>query len=196
MRLYILIFLCHLAGNTSAQYMDTGYFKLIYSNIRHIQDSGIVFYSDKPEKEIYAGFLKQMPYATKALKDRVITLSKREEDTLMRELKRIATEIQPSAMFPMSTRISSDSIIAVVEKSIRRAVDSLKNLPYNAFSSRNYQRLPWAFFFTNPIYLRNRTICFGYFMYYRNSSGEHGLNVYIVQNGEFIRVGTIGGGAW
>jgi hypothetical protein len=96
----------------------------------------------------------------------------------------------------MSTRISSDSIILVVEKSVRRAADSLKNLPYNALTSRNYQRLPWAFFFTNPIYLRNRTICLGYFMYYRKSAGEHGLNVYKVQNGEFFRVGTIGGGAW
>jgi hypothetical protein len=196
MRAYFLIFLCYVSATTYAQQLDTGNYKLIYSEIRSLQDSGIVFYSDRPEEDIYASFLKQLPDALITLKDRGLYLSKREMDTIIKQLKLVSKSLQPIDLFPLSKRISSDSIIPFVENSVKKIIDSLKTLPEKAVTSRFYWKLPWAFFFTNPIYIRGWTICFSYFMYYRNSAGEHGLRVYKMQNDKWVRIGTIGGGAW
>ena len=157
-----------MSSTTYAQQLDTAYYKLIYKEIRRFQDSGMVFYSDRPEKDIYASFLKQMPDALNTLKDRGLNLSKREIDTLFRQLNFVSTSLQPSDLFPLSKRISSDSIIPFVENSVKKIIDSLRTLPEKAVPSRYYWKLPWAFFFTKPIYLRGWTICFSYFMYYRN----------------------------
>jgi len=196
MRPLFLIVLCYLSTDIYAQNSDTGYYNLIHKNIRSIQKIGIFFYSDMPDKEIYASFLKELPYALKTLKEKGIDLNKKEIDTLLRKLRNMATERQPSNMFPMSMRISSDSIIPHVEKIVRIAADSLIKLSPKDWAINNYWSLPWAFYFTNPIYLRGGTICFGYFMYYRTSAGQHGLDVNTVQNMELIRVATVGGGAW
>ncbi len=196
MRPYFLIVLCYLSTNIYAQISDTAYYSLIHKIIRSIQKSGTFFYADKPEKDIYVSFLKQFPLALRVLKNRGIDLNKREIDTLLSKLRDMATAPQPSDFFPMSRRVSSDSIISYVEKTVRIAADSLIKLSPNAWTINDYWGLPWAFFFTRPIFLRGSSICFGYFMYYRNSAGQHGLDVYKVKNMEFIRVATVGGGAW
>jgi hypothetical protein len=196
MRAYFILIPCFLSATAYAQQQDTGYYKLIYSEIRRIQDSGMIYYSDRPGKEVYTRFLKQIPGALKTLKERGLDLSKQEEDTVVKQLKVMTHSMQSGDLFPLSKRISSDTIVSFVENEVRITVDSLRVLSGASFTADYHWRLPWAFFFANPIYLRNRTICFSYFMYYRNNAGEEGLRVYKIQNGEWVKFATIGGGAW
>lgn len=189
-----LIVLLFSANTLIAQQKDSVYTNILYKEIRLIQDSGVIYYSDRLERDVYESFLSQLPDELKILKAQGVNLNQQERDFLLSGLKDFRQSTSPLNLFPTARQISSDTIIAYVESIFNNYADSLRKVSKKAIIK--YKTLPWAFFFSDPIYLRDQSLCFFYFMYFRKSSGGHGLMVYKKHNNKWIKVSTIGGGAW
>src|SRR5450432_452905 len=97
----------------------------------------------------------------------------------------------------MSKRLSAKSIVPFVEGILRKTIDSLRQLPDTLAAVKYYvQYKPWAFYFSDPIYLRKKTILIYYFMYYNNNGGEEDVWVCKKSSLQWIKLGVLGGGAW
>ena len=101
----------------------------------------------------------------------------------------------PDSLLRDSKSMSVDSIHYTVESHNKSVTDLVVKLP-TAERPQAPCILKWAFYFSKPIYIRNQTILFYFFMYYRQSSGSNAFYLSKQVNGRWEKGIFITGGAW
>ncbi len=194
---FSLSFLC--AFRCCAQ-EDSLYFTLINDFIKAIQDEGTIFYSDKPMKDVFRKHFKAVSLTLKDVnpdRGRNLKITVAEQSHILRQMKKSLTSKLPDNLFNNSKRISADGICEFVFRLSRNIYDSLISIPDSAAAFKYIRSIKQpAFFFTHPIYIRNKSILICYFMWYINSSGEEWLGVYKKEGNKWVKWSIISGSAW
>jgi hypothetical protein len=181
----------------NSQIRDSAYLNFINGQLRRLQPNGIIYYSDKISKRQIEPIIKMAPLQLLQLKNKGLVFTSSEKAYIIANLKRIPVSTRADSLFPDSKRLGADTLVRFVERNFRKKIDSLLHSPDSLFVRKNYIHMrPWAFFFSEPVYLRNRTILIYYFVYYFNSSGEEAVWVCRKNNSTWDKIGIIGGGAW
>jgi len=175
----------------------------IYDQIRSIQPSGTIYYADKPLKRTIIEGIQKLGkgifYSPSDLfHEHTIKLTIGERNYIIAELKKGLTLKFPDKLFENSIRLSSDSIGFKVDKMNILRNDSIKkSAEISHLWPKDFRELyKWSFFFTKPIYIRNQSVIFAYFMYYTLNGGEEGLWIYRKKEDKWIRWIAISGGAY
>ena len=182
---------------------DTAYLNLLYQKIRRLQPEGTIYYADKPDKQTlryqYSTLtLRKFKSFGQNIADSFLIITKDEQRYLITELEKSLKSPLPDKLFENAKRLSSGKIFEFVDRLNRKLYDSVRHLSdsLQALHARRRLMRYWSFLFTNPIYIRNRTIFLQYFMYYNLSSGANYLTFYKKRDGNWVKWITVGGGAW
>ncbi|ULQ51744.1 hypothetical protein [Flavihumibacter fluvii] len=113
---------------------------------------------------------------------------------IRRRMKESVFEILPDSLIPMSIAMDSDSIVNRINAINSLISDSVLRLIPGQRPKTPV--LKWAYYFSNPVYLRNNTILFYFFMYFRGSAGGHSYGVRKLTNGQWTNELYLLGGNW
>lgn len=187
-----LLLLLLLTARAFAQ-SDTGYLSLLNQQIRAIQPGGIIYYADKPAGAAIHAYFSPTNDAFDLVQKHGLTFTAAEKKYIIRQLKKFRTLSWPDSLFDLSKRIGADTIVRFVQLKGRLIADSLP--PAANYSEASAVR-PWAFFFSQPIYLRNNTLLLCYFMYFHLNAGEHGVRIFKKEKDQWSSRGAFGGGVF
>lgn len=178
---------------------DSAYWALISKKIRGMEPNGIIYYSNRLPKNIVNNSINELRKSTfedaKALtgiKDYSLTNS--EVRYIRRRMKEAVFEILPNSLIPMSIAVESDSIVNQINSLNSIIRDSVLGLIPGQRPKTPV--LKWAYYFSNPVYLRNNSMLFYFFMYIRNSSGGHSFGIRRLVNGQWENELYLLGGDW
>jgi hypothetical protein len=169
--------------------------------IRTSQAEGQIIYTDKINSvEIYKVKLKldknTVTGTTNDTRQNSIILTRKERIYLQDQLEALANPYWNENLFPNSKLIKEEDLLSYFKGAYQAYSENLSN-PNNSESDKsnlikNYQQ-PSVFEFSNPIYLRDNSICLVYMMYLcGNPCGTKELCFYKKENnkwGKWIVVG-------
>ncbi|AXY77969.1 hypothetical protein D3H65_30000 [Paraflavitalea soli] len=174
--------------------------QFIHSQIRKYQRHGTIYYADRPLEGVLKLHVKEL--SKPVIKSIIgfhstdsIVLTAAERRFLIRQLKRSLTTALNDNLFPISKRIAVDDISAFVSARNRKIIDSLRAMGAAArdsfFISNSIHE---AFFFTMPIYIRDRSIFLHFFMWNTISGGAVNLSFYRKENDKWVKWIEVSGG--
>ena len=179
-----------------SQIVDSGYLHFIGKEMRRLQPNGNLYYADRLQKSDYADILKNAKLGFKELERKGLSFNNAERKYIFAQLKRMDESVQADTLFPNSQRLRFDTLIPFVERQFRKRVDAIQLSSSPAKAGSYFENVTWAFSFSDPIYLRKKSILIYFFRYYVNSGGEVAIWVYQKENDHWKRIGALGGGAW
>lgn len=172
---------------------------MLESKIRLIQPSGTIYYAESVASSIRKS--KSDFKLNKYLKDRLILcdslgikISKADMRFFRRHIKRGFQQQLPDALFKDSKRLQNDSLSKQIHLLNKLLLDSIVKLPAQMRPKRKY--LNWQFYFSAPIYNRQRSLVLIFFMYYYNSAGESQLYILKPGSTQMNTACRFGGGVW
>lgn len=194
---WLLLPLISLTVSSFAQ-ADSTYLSLLHQMIRKVQPFRTIHYAPATMEIMPKGCEGEIKNeifpadSTTSLK-----LTNRERRYLKQQLKTSQKPHWPDHLFPDS-KLITDSMESKLRKLNRALYDSIMKLENkydfgkNGFGYRTY----WGFWFSRPVYLRNKSILIFYFMWYHNSGGENNLLIYRKEGNNYRHRMYICGGAW
>jgi hypothetical protein len=189
------IIIIFFANNTFAQ-LDTSFVNLTQNLIREYQKTGTIYYGDRIyNKEILEGhfhFILSNEFIKKfnLIPGGKTSFSCEERAYIVNQLKKSIPHQLNDSLFSDSKRIASDSIMKFLITLNRIKLDLFINTHdsigfsnyFKNFSEHGY----CSFFFTNPIYLKQKSVYFIYFMWLFYDGGEEGLYFFKKVNNKWI----------
>lgn len=181
-----------------AQQTDSAYYRWVYAKMREVQPTGTLYYSDKPAPQRIKYSAQRLPAALADLrKTQHLALTQQEISFLIKHIRRTSSNVLPDTIFPNSKRLPGKSIADTLSHRLMATIDSMRGKTSDTASWNSlFRRRPWAFTFTKPVYLRDKTLLVSYFCYYLNSSGAEDWSIYKRNGNNWERIAYLGGGAW
>lgn len=200
----LLLFILSLANlKLATAQIDSEYIHLIHKRIRKIQPSGTIYYANHPDYgpiEYTLNYFNSRKFKSrlKDAGDSILTLTQKEQQYLISELKKAPKVSFPDSLFENSKCIIADSLVMHVERLNKQSQHSLPSIDDTIQTSieSEFKTRYWAFFFSNPIYIRNKSIFLTYFMFYDRSSGSQLLVFYKKHQDRWIPWIIAGSGDW
>jgi hypothetical protein len=194
---WLILPLIVLADSSFAQ-TDTSYLNYIYERIRDGQSKDTIHYAAnlKPfEIKDWAHKLNKKHVIGLAWPDDYDTLSltRKERKYIQKQLKASLDSSWPDKLFPDSKVVPADSIDKYVRKLNLVVIDSTKSIQS---SRERIARLFWAFHFSKPIYLRNKSLLIFYLKRFASAGGEENVKVYRREGNSWKRWMLIDGTAF
>jgi len=196
MKIQMLALLFMTSIVVKSQIVDSGYLHFIGKEMRRLQPNGNLYYADRLQKSDYVDILKNAKLGFKELERKGLSFNNAERKYIFAQLKRMDESVQADTLFPNSQRLRFDTLIPFVERQFRKRVDAIQLSSSPAKAGSYFENVTWAFSFSDPIYLRKKSILIYFFRYYVNSGGEVAIWVYQKGNDHWKRIGALGGGAW
>lgn len=179
---------------------DSNTIQNLHLKIRNIQPHGTIYYADRIENRFLKPIRSEITKGTIKRQFRTgtvaISLTKKEIDFLKTAIAKYRKPYWPDNLFPDSKRMSSKTIAPYVDSLRISLVDSLRRNVNRDSSRFNYRDLYWSFFFSEPIFIRDKTIFLQFFLYYSMSSGQYDWSFYRKENGKWVKWIPVEWGAW
>jgi hypothetical protein len=173
---------------------------LLFLVIHKYQIKGTIHYASHCRDRVLSREMKELSQEVivNELRSDSIRLSAKERRYLLRQLKKPENIELPDNLFPDSKRVEPDSLEEFVVRQNQRIRDSLMASGNPKARDEYYsgKTLYLPFYFTRPIYLRNRSIILFHFMWRFRNGGSHDLSFYRKENGKWKRWISISGGDW
>jgi hypothetical protein len=178
---------------------DSSYLKLIEGRMRALQWCGNLYYADRlPAPSVrrsLEGFNeKRIAFLSKA-NQKAFNITAAELQKVSSEFLGAIEDRLPDSLFPDWKSVHVDSLHHIVERHNNAVRDSVLKLPTSE-RPQAYCVFKWAFYFSRPVYIRNGTILFYFFTFYRTSSGSYGIYLSEQVNGRWEKGIFISGADW
>jgi hypothetical protein len=202
MKLIISIFFLILFSNNNFAQTDTSFINLTHALIREYQKTGTIYYGDKIyDKRFFQAhfhFILSNEFRKRfnLIAGGKTSLSFKERAYIVNQLKKSITCQINDSLFPDSKRIASDSIMKFIRTLNRIKIDSFiaahDSIGYLDYFKKNFEHGYCSFFFTNPIYLKHKSVYFIYSMWLFFDGGEESLYFFKKVNNKWIRWKSVG----
>jgi|GEM_PF-1228446 len=179
---------------------DSTDLQFIHSQIRKYQRHGTIYYANQPLEGVLKRQLKEL--SKPVIKSIIglhstdsIVLIPSERSFLTNQLKRSLITVLDDNLFPNSRRIAVADITAFVSNKNRKIIDSVRAIgPAARDSFFISNSMHEAFFFTMPIYIRDRSIFLHFFMWNTMGGGAVYLSFYRKENDQWVKWIEVSGG--
>jgi hypothetical protein len=201
MKQLLLYLTCQIITSHLFAQLDSADKSFVYTILKQEPFSDSIRYTDKLKPVTNIRVLDNFQhseivgYDLSTQKKVKIKLSKEENAQLQRELQGFYKVRWHDSLFVDSRMIPADSMWSFVSSQLKLAFS--KNSKEKPDSSINYMSYSTVFQFSKPIFLRNRSFVIFYFLRLCASDcGVEDFSVYRMQNGQYKRWLSMGGGAF
>lgn len=200
--LTILFFLTFSKASHCQSQQDSSFIETIDSIISKYQRGGIRYYADR----LYPTMIKPVQMAV--ANGKIYSIYRNREDTLVltqgekrflsKELRALESFRWGDQVIRNSKSIDRDSLDQFIGEIWKLTYDSIRQVSGDKERDNYVIRngLNWGFSFSNPIFIRDGSICLFFIMNYFNSSGSSEWAFYRKENAVWKKWLVVSGGDW